>query len=65
MALYDANRVIGEGQPILSASSRFDSMAHILARTNPETQRTRSHSGFPQYRHGDSNPGFRRERAAS
>ena len=31
----------------------------------PEDDETRSESGFDEYRHGDSNPGFRRERAAS
>ena len=36
-----------------------------LLRGPPESEETRSQSGFPEYRHGDSNPGFRRERAAS
>jgi hypothetical protein len=30
-----------------------------------ENDENRSESGFAEYRHGDSNPGFRRERAAS
>jgi hypothetical protein len=31
----------------------------------PKTTKPRSGSGVSKYRHGDSNPGFRRERAAS
>jgi integrase len=31
----------------------------------PETTKPALGAGFEQYRHGDSNPGFRRERAAS
>ena len=36
-----------------------------LLRGPPENEETPSESGLPEYRHGDSNPGFRRERAAS
>ena len=31
----------------------------------PETTKAPDHRGFLEYRYGDSNPGFRRERAAS
>ncbi len=31
----------------------------------PQNDETRSQSGLREYRHGGSNPGFRRERAAS
>jgi hypothetical protein len=31
----------------------------------PETPKAPMNTGLSKYRHGDSNPGFRRERAAS
>jgi hypothetical protein len=36
-----------------------------LSPAGPETMKGPTASGLSQYRHGDSNPGFRRERAAS
>ena len=46
---------------------RFDSEAQRLDRDQAPLRKTkpRSASGACKYRHGDSNPGFRRERAAS
>ena len=40
-------------------------LARTLARTAPRTTESRCRSGIHEYRYGDSNPGFRRERAAS
>jgi hypothetical protein len=37
----------------------------VITDTTPENAETPVDTGAPQYRHGDSNPGFRRERAAS
>ena len=37
----------------------------VVTDTDPENGKTRLVCGFCEYRHGDSNPGFRRERAAS
>ena len=42
-----------------------DPLSRGLSRGAPKTDETRSTSGLRRYRHGDSNPGFRRERAAS
>ncbi len=39
--------------------------SHKPSRARSRKRKTRSQSGSEQYRHGDSNPGFRRERAAS
>jgi hypothetical protein len=36
-----------------------------FSKSDPETAKAPSSSGLSEYRHGDSNPGFRRERAAS
>src|SRR4051812_17938537 len=40
-------------------------LARIVARSALRTTKPRCLSGASEYRHGDSNPGFRRERAAS
>ncbi len=40
---------------------RFTRLAHRLAHESPGTEETRCLSGFPRYRYGDSNPGFRTE----
>jgi hypothetical protein len=37
----------------------------LLGRCGSETAKPPVFGAFSQYRHGDSNPGFRRERAAS
>ncbi len=47
----------------LGGVSYFGTQSVIHDPQNNETPD--EHGGFSQYRHGDSNPGFRRERAAS
>jgi hypothetical protein len=47
-----------------SACSHAD-LSKCLSKSGPEMPKPASECGFREYRHGDSNPGFRRERAAS
>ena len=42
-----------------------ESLPQALPHETLRRKEPRFESGFSQYRHGDSNPGFRRERAAS
>jgi hypothetical protein len=46
------------------ATLRYN-VAQSFAHRTPRTRKARDLQALRRYRHGDSNPGFRRERAAS